>query len=192
MIGYYYYLTKIRPYFTQTERADYTLLIFSLLTVLIFGFFGFRPLAAAALKAYNQIREGERYETELTEKIISLNQAGSSFFSSTEISQLGAIIPEGHTQPQIIQALDNDAGSAGFLLKSVVFHPQEKTVAAGEINSYVFDFFASGPEKSLIAFLKELEEGQLIQLELFQTSLRRQEGSTSLEIIGRGKAFYLQ
>ncbi|KRT67779.1 MAG: hypothetical protein XU08_C0001G0189 [candidate division WWE3 bacterium CSP1-7] len=192
MIGYYYYLTKIRPYFTQTEKTDYTLIAFSLLTVLVFGFLGIRPLAAAALKAYAQLREGERYENELTEKIIALNQAGNSFFSSAEVSQLGTIIPEGHTQPQIIQALDNDAVSAGFQLKSVVFRPQEKTVSQREINFYVFDFFASGPQKSLVAFIKELEKGQLIQIEFFQTSLRREEGGTSLEVVGRGKAFYLQ
>ena len=84
MIGYYYYLTKIRPYFTQTEKTDYTLIIFSLLTVLVFGFFGIRPLATKTLKAYAQLREGERYENELTEKIIALNQAGNSFFSSAK------------------------------------------------------------------------------------------------------------
>ena len=62
MIGYYYYLTKIRPYFTQTEKTDYTLIIFSLLTVLVFGFFGIRPLATATLKAYRPLPEGERYQ----------------------------------------------------------------------------------------------------------------------------------
>src|SRR3990167_298670 len=190
MIGYYYYLTKIRPYFTQTEKTDYTLIAFSLLTVLVFGFLGIRPLAAAALKAYAQLREGERYENELTEKIIALNQAGNSFFSSAEVSQLGTIIPEGHTQPQIIQALDNDAVSAGFQLKSVVFRPQEKTVSPGETNFYVFDFFASGPQKSLVAFIKELEKGQLIQIEFFQASLRSEERRVGKECRSRWSPYH--
>ena len=192
MIGYYYYLTKIRPYFTQTERADYTLILFSLLTVLVFGVLGLRPLAAATLRGYTQLQEGERYETELTEKIISLNQAGTSFFSSLEISQLGAIVPEGHTQPQILQALDNDAATAGMTMKGVVFRPQEQVPPIGEIGFYIFDFFASGPDDSLPTFLTELERGQLVQLELLQTSLRLEEGGAELEVSGRGKAFYLR
>lgn len=192
MVGYYYYLTKIRPYFTQPEKSDHTLILFSLVTVLVFGILGLRPLAAATLKAYTQLREGERYETELTGKILALNQAEATFFSSLEISQLGAITPEGHTQPQILQALDNDAAAAGMTLKGVIFRPQEQVPAAGEIDFYIFDFFASGSESSLTAFLKELGEGQLIQLELLQTSLHLEEGGAALEISGRGKAFYLR
>ncbi|MEX0888131.1 MAG: hypothetical protein WD940_00630 [Patescibacteria group bacterium] len=192
MVGYYYYLTKIRPYFTQTEKADYTLILFSILTVLVFGLLGIRPLAAATIRAHGQLQEGERYENELTEKILSLNQAGTVFFSSLEISQLGAIVPEGHTQSQIIQALDNDVAAAGMTLRGVVFRPQEQTPASGEIGFYVFDFFAEGPDDSLPAFLTELGRGQLIQLELLQTSLRLEEGGTELEVSGRGKAFYLQ
>jgi hypothetical protein len=191
MIGYYYYLTKIRPYFTQTEKADYTLILFTLLTILVFGVLSLRPLAAATLRAYTQLREGERYETELTEKILSLDRAGTVFFSSPEIAQLGAIIPEGHTQPQIIQALDNDARKAGFQLKSVIFRPQKQDPTSGEVGSYVFDFFASGPRGSLITLLRELENGQLIQLDLLQTSLRLGEGGATLEVVGRGKAFYI-
>lgn len=192
MIGYYHYLTKIRPYFTQPERSDSTLIFFTLLTVLIFGIFGLRPLGAATAKAYSQLQEGERYENELTEKILALNQAGASFFSSAEISQLGTIVPEGQTQPQILQALGNDAAAAGITLKSVVFRPLEQDPAPGEVGFYIFNFFASGPRKSLLTFLKGLETGQLIQLELLQTSLRFEEGGTALEIAGRGRAFYLQ
>ena len=192
MIGYYYYLTKIRPYFTQTEKADYTLILFTLLTILVFGVLGLRPLAAATLRAYTQLREGERYETELTEKIVALNQAGTVFFSAPEIAQLGEIIPEGHTQPQIIQALDNDARTAGFQLRSVTFSTPKQSAVSGEVDSYVFNFLALGPQRSLVTLLKELEDGQLIQLDLLQTSLRLGERSTSLEVLGHGKAFYIK
>ncbi|MDP1710570.1 MAG: hypothetical protein Q8L46_01365 [candidate division WWE3 bacterium] len=198
MIGYYYYLTKIRPYFTQTEKADYTLLLFSLFTVLIFGVFGLRPLTIATANAYRQLSEGERYETQLTEKILSLNQAAATFFSSPEIEQLGGIVPDGHTQPQIIQALDRDAAAAGVILRSLVFHPQESGTQdlpdgsqEGKISFYTFDFFATGPEKSLSAFLQELEKDQLLQLESLQTTRQLEEGGASLEMVGRGKAFFL-
>jgi len=192
MIGYYYYLSKIRPYFVQPEKSDYTLLLFSLLTVLVFGFLGILPLSAKTLEAFTQLREGERYETELAQKIVALNQAGAAFFSAPEISQLGAIIPEGNAQPQILQALDNDAAASGMVLKGVVFRTSEQTPSPGEIGSYVFDFFAEGPERTANAFFKALEQGQLIQLELVQTARRTESGGVRLEISGRGRAFYLQ
>ena len=191
MVGYYYYLTKIRPYFTQTEKTDYTLMLLSLLTILVFGILGLRPLAAATLNAYRQLQEGERYETQLTEKILSLNQAAATFFSSPEVEQLGGIIPEGHPQPQILQALDRDAGAAEVTIRSIVFRPQEQEPIVGEIGSYTLDFFAAGPQESLVNFLQELEKGQLFQLESLQTALKFEEGGASLEIVGRGKAFYL-
>lgn len=198
MIGYYYYLTKIRPYFNQTQKADYTLLLFSLFTFLVFGIFGLRPLIAATVNAYRQLSEGERYETQLTEKILSLNQAAANLFSSPEIEQLGGIVPEGRAQPQIIKALDRDAAAGGVTLRSVVFHPQENGTPVlpngspeSKISFYTFDFFGTGPEKSLTSFLVELQEGQLIQLEFLQTTRQIEEGSASLEMAGRGKAFYI-
>lgn len=198
MIGYYYYLTKIRPYFNQSQKADYTLLLFSLFTVLIFGIFGLRPLIAATVNAYRQLSEGERYETQLTEKILALNQAAANFFSSPEIERLGAIVPEGRAQPQIIQALDRDAAAGGVTLRSVVFRPQENgepnlpdDSLESEINFYTFEFFGTGPEKSLTSFLAELQEGQLIQLEFLQATRQLEEGDHSLEMAGRGKAFYI-
>lgn len=192
MVGYYYYLTKIRPYFNQSEKADYTLLIFSLFTVLVFGILGLRPLLAATANAYRQLHEGERYENEITEKILALNQAATVFSEAPEIEQLGEIVPNGHTQPQIIQALDRDAAVSGVTLKSVVFRIPEGEAVSEGVSFYIFDFFAVGPEKSLVSFLQELDKGQLIQLELLQTNRLVEEGGASVEMTGRGKAFYIR
>lgn len=192
MIGYYYYLTKIRPYFTQSEKTDYTLIIFTVLTVLIFGAFGLRPLISSTTRAYTQLRNGERYETDLVEKIGAINQASANFFSAADsLGNLGAIVPEGPSQPQVIQELDRDAGTAGITLKSVAFRPPEGK-GSGVIGTHVFDFFATGPDTQLLPFLDELESGQLLELQSINTNLRLEEGGTTMEINGRAVSFFTE
>ncbi len=192
MVGYYYYLTKIRPYFTQSERADYSLLTLTLITILIFGVLGLRPLISSTASAYAQLQQGKEYEAVLTEKILAVNQAATNFFSaSNEIEQLSGIVPEGPSQPQVIQELDRDAGTAATILKSISFHPQEEK-QTGAVGSYIFDLFATGTEGQLLPFLKELEKGQLLELQSLQTSLRFEQGGATLEVVARAKAFFIR
>ena len=192
MIGYYYYLTKIRPYFTQSEKTDYTLLLFTLLTVLLFGAFGLRPLISSSVRAYSQLKDGERYETQLAEKIVAINQASTNLFSAADaLGDLGGIVPEGSSQPQVIQELDRDAGTALVTLKSVTFRPQEEE-QAGKVGSHTFDFFATGTDSQLLPFLEELESGQLLEIQALQTNLRFEEGGRTMEMIGRAKSFFIR
>jgi len=191
MVGYYYYLTKIRPYFTQSERADYSLLILSVLTILIFGVFGLLPLISSTVKAYSQLRDGKRYESALAENINAINQASANFLSaSSEIEKLSAIVPEGPSQPQVIRALGQDAGAAAMTLQSVSFHPQEDQ--AGAVGFYTLDLFATGGQNRLLSFLKNLEKGQLLELQSLQTNLRSEEGKTTLEVSAQVKAFFIK
>ncbi len=192
MIGYYYYLTKIRPYFTQSEKTDYTLLIFTILTVFFFGAFGIRPLISSTVRAYTQLKDGERYETQLADKIGAINQASANFFSSAEsLGNLGGIVPEGPSQPQVIQELDRDAGTAGITLKSVSFRPPEGG-ESGRVGTHTFDFFATGSDTQLLPFLNELEKGQLLEIQALQTNLRFEEGGRTMEVIGRAASFFIR
>lgn len=192
MIGYYYYLTKIRPYLTQSEKTDYTLLFLTLLTVLLFGAFGLRPLISSSVRAYSQLKDGERYETQLVEKIVAINQASANLSSAQDaLGNLGGIMPEGPSQPQVIQELDQDAGAALVTLKSVVFHPQGEE-GPERVGTHTFDFFATGADTQLLSFLNELEKGQLLEIQALQTNLRSEEGGRTMEIIGRARSFFIR
>lgn len=186
MIGYYSYLAKIRPYFNQAEKTDYTLIFLTILTLALFGVLGLRPLLSSTFGAYSQLKEGKIYEATLVEKSIALEQAQHNLLSlSPQLDDLNEIVPKGTSQPDLLQELFQDAGEAGITLEAVNFHEGD---GSGEES---FDLSASGPTEGLTVFLEALEKGRLVAIDSLQTILQSEEGGDFWTVIIEGRSFFI-
>jgi len=169
-------------------RAGLPLLLLSLLTLTLFGFFGLRPLLISTLSVYSQLRGGAAYEVALAAQIEALASAKKNFAGVEErLEEIEAAIPQGPSQPELIQELSLDAGRGGVDLRSVFFRGREE---GGEIGSDIFDLAAEGEGEGLVPFLKELEEGRLIVIESLQAVLRREKGREFWGITIGGRSLF--
>lgn len=187
MLGYYYYTSKIRPYLTEPEKSAYTTGSFTFMIIIFFGFLIFKPLLASTMEIYSELRAGSTYETVLTEKLIALDQAERSLSSITsQMDSLEEVVPQGSSQPNLIQELSEDAGQAGVTLDTISFEkPEEAT------NLISFNFFATGPTESLTLLLEELEKGRLVSLKELKVTLRQDEKQRTWNIAIKGGALFI-
>jgi hypothetical protein len=182
MIGYYYYTTKIRPYLTEPERSSYSFGFLTVLTIILFGFLVLRPIVSSSYNAYLELKSAASYNSALSEKMISLNQAKANFgIISSKLDQIEAAVPKGVSQPELIQELAADAGEAGATLNSTSFKDED-----------TFTMSLTGPTAGLTSLMEALEEGRVITLEGVQASLRQAETINLWDISVEGKAVYIQ
>lgn len=189
MLGYYSYLRRIRPYFFLTARPDYTILLLSLLTIIVFGVFGFRPLLSTTFFEYFEVQKGKAYEETLLQKIEALTKAkGNLSAIANRMGEIDATVPNGSSQSALIQELSLDAGRSGVELSALTFRERKTT---GTIGNDVFELAASGEEANLIRFLQELEKGRLIKIDSWQVVLRRESFGRGMVVAVKGGAFFI-
>ena len=188
MLGYYYYTTKVRRYLVEEERASYTFAITTFLVIAAFAVLLFGPLLASTINAYNQLKRGEEYETEITEKIVALGEAKRNF--TQIVPQLGTLekdVPKGTSQSSLVEDLYSDANQSQTIVTSIQF-PQTEDEAIGQT---LFTLYATTFEETFETFLENLEKGRLLSIVTLQASTRDDEGQTLWDVTLNAEALYI-
>lgn len=106
MIGYRYYHQNIRPYLYETEKKKYSLLGFTLFSLVFFGAFAVRPSLVTISELLEQIERAREAEIILEQKIKDLSQAQITYQSlGKDLELTEEALPVEASVPDILQRL---------------------------------------------------------------------------------------
>lgn len=174
---------------SSSLRTDYSLFFLSLLTIVLFGIFGFNPLLSSTFAVYADLQNGQSYQTALAQKIEALAEAKKNFDAiANKLSGIDKAVPTGASQPELIQEISLDAGRSGITIEAIFFRDRSQV---GKVGYEIFDLAANGQEANLTRFLKELEKDRVILFDAIRTVVKREGGEESLGITIRGRSIFV-
>ncbi len=157
VIGYKYYGRNIRPYLYSPEKKHYTILGFTLFSLVVFGAFAIRPSLFTISKLNREVKKAREAKTLLEEKTNNLSQAQINYQLALEDLELvDKALPKSASVPAILENLALAAGRNNVVLSETTF---EEAGGDGSLKTLPFTVTVAGDFASVEKFISELENG---------------------------------
>lgn len=158
MIGYRYYHQNIRPYLYDTEKKKYSLLGFTLFSLVFFGAFAIRPSLVTIFGLWGELEKAREAEAILEQKIKDLSQSQILYQSlGKDLILVEEALPHSAQVPAVLQRLALVGGRFNVSVLNAKFEPIE--IGSGGLRFLPFSVTLSGQFKDLKQAITALESG---------------------------------
>lgn len=149
---YYRYYTYIKPVFANKNIRSYAGLVFSMITITIFGYFAIRPTISTIISLQRSIDEQRQITEKINKKIQDIKVAKQNYdnLGQKTLDNLNAQLPTSPEVAQIIENLNilanqNQATVSGFQFQPIQYPSKSRTIPASpKIKEMVFNFNIQG------------------------------------------------
>lgn len=194
MIGYFN--TYIAKYYDTPKKKSYTFLGLSLGLVIIFVAFAIRPTFSTIIELRQKLREGQKANKSLDEKITSLSAAQETYAKiEDDLLLLSAAVPGDKKIVDFLNKVNLLASSNELIVetleykKSATSLTQTENAGAEKGNTLEFTVSGKGDYGKIKSFTERLEKMQrLVNIE--NAEVARKEGEEKLEFTVVGKIYY--
>lgn len=174
----------------QETKRNYIVLLVTLFSLLLFGFWGIRPLLSSIVSLRSELESGKIYEGALTEKIAALDEGEANLAQiTTKLESIDNAVPNEPSQADLVEEFTIDGSRTGFSFTAIYFTGRE---TKNGINFEHFRCTFKGGPATLINFVKEIEKGRLIKIESLQYKREGTRVGSALAITLSGKSFYYE
>ena len=165
-------------------RSNRWVLFILLLSFLLFGIWGIRPLVSEISLMREEIEKGNLHQKSIEQNINTLKEAETTLLEFEEqISLLGEAVPDNRSQPEMMEELALDGAKSGFYLQSLVF-PDTEIIKQEKGAVYPIPFtalFRSGLT-GLNQFMEELSKGRLLRINSIRYGEKKKKCGTNYRV----------
>lgn len=192
---YYHY---IKPLIRNRTVRTYSSVIFSLITITIFGLFAIKPTLATIVSLQKSIAEQQHILDALNNKSLNLAQGRKNYdnLDPQAIAKLNNLLPNSTSLPSLIASLESLAQLHQASISGLQFQPTElvgqPTTLAKNASLKEIDFTLNvhGSFSQLTNFLQALEKTRRL-ITISSVNFGKSEGGPLVLSIN-AKAYYLK
>ncbi len=144
------------------RKRSYAFFGFSVLVVIALIVFAVRPTVTTITRINKEIKEKERVNTLLENKVTTLNELDKQYAPNKEaFDDLEMIFPAGENFSLLLANIELVTTRNGHKLSSVSFERykgREYDITTKALKPYTITFSARGKEENILSFLQELED----------------------------------
>jgi len=147
---------------SSEKKQSYIFFGFSILVVIVLVVFAIRPTVTTITKINKEIKEKERINTLLENKVTTLNELDKQYAPKKEdFDNLEMIFPPGDNFSLLLANIELVTTRNGHKLSSVSFDRykgRDYDITTKELKPYMITLSARGREENILSFLSELED----------------------------------
>ncbi|MBI4058193.1 type 4a pilus biogenesis protein PilO [Candidatus Gottesmanbacteria bacterium] len=172
---YQNYYERISPFLKRQEVHDFSMIIFSLVAIALFGIFAIRPTLTTITSLQQQINDKSYLNAKLDEKINAIISADEEYHRITEeLPLIYNLLPDRAEFPSLIRkienlAIENNATVSAMQISPMVLYDKSKVQSESESQETIqietimpdlvpisYSFSLNGQYSELINFLNQL------------------------------------
>lgn len=147
---------------SSEKQRSYIFFGVSVLVVIVLIVFAIRPTITTITRINKEIKEKERVNTQLENKITTLNELDKQYAPNKEaFDDLEMIFPPGDNFSLLLANIELITTRNGHKLSSVSFNGykgKDYNITTKALAPYTITFSARGREENILSFLTELED----------------------------------
>lgn len=144
------------------KQRSYVFFGFSILVVIVLIVFAIRPTITTITRINKEIKEKERINTLLENKVTTLNELDKQYAPNKEaFDDLEMLFPPGDNFSLLLANIELITTRNGNKLSSVSFDSykgKDYDIVTKALKPYMITFSARGREENILSFLRELED----------------------------------
>jgi hypothetical protein len=192
------YYTFIKPIVNNKSIRNYTFLVFSVITSVVFIIFAIQPTVKTIIALQKSIEEQQKILEQAKKKVEQLTIGKQNYdrLSPTVKANLATMVPSNPDLPSLISDLSSLARVEQASLSGIQFQtvnlPQKtsKKALTGEVQTIEFTINAQGQYKNLVDFLNTLNNFNHLISITSANFIKPQDGNLLLTI--NAKAYYIK
>lgn len=194
---YFRYYTYIKPIANIPIVKNYSPIIFTLVTLIVFIFFAIKPTVETITVLQKKLVNAQEVLNKVNKKAESLSLGKENYeqLNPDIKSKIQAAVPDDVALKSLIQtleknALQNEASISALQIQPVVIEAKAES-PAGKLSELNFIFNIEGQYLNLVSLLQDLETGaRLISVD--NVVINKLDQSQTLLMSITGKAYYLK
>ncbi len=189
MLGYFN--TYIAKYYNTPKKKSYTFLGLSLGLVIIFVIFAIKPTFSTIVELQQKLREGEKANKDLDEKIISLSAAQEVYTKiENDLPLLTAAVPGDKKIVDFLNKVNLLASENELIIETLEYKKagltQTENTGAEEKNVLEFTVSGKGDYEKIKEFVSKLEKLQrLVNIKSAEVARKQEEEKLGFTVVGR-------